>query len=510
MPNAMDCQTKTDLPLMEHQANNLELSRLYPSWLFADDTGTGKTLTGISIILDKNARTLIVCPKNNIESPWIDEIEKWAPDLSPFTVNLYTFWKRGPKHRDALKKELMACKVAVTNYDSFKSQIDLIKAVGFPMLILDESHKVSNPATDTTKKITKHSAGSKFIYEFTGTPAPNSRLEYFSQFRILDPNIFGWSITAFKARYFNQDPVRRYKFYFKKFNPETGENLEKEFNDKLKSRSSHVSKFDVLDLPERTFNMRYVELSKEEAKAYIDMKNNLAAEFEQQKREYYEQGFIKGLPEDELGRKYQSIAANQAVKTMKLRQITSGFAYVGNDGQEVPLPYRQKGITIGTSKLDELKELLAEIGDHQVIITYQFHYEVEQIERLFWDEKKGKFGGKTYGIIDGTKNDTERYEARRNFESGHNQYLLGHTQSISTGLNLQMCQYMIHLSIDYSALNQGQAQDRIFRKGQKGNCSYYYLMARINSKPTIDEVIYRSLQGKKDALQEVLNYVKRG
>lgn len=56
-------------------------------------------------------------------------------------------------------------------------------------------------------------------------------------------------------------------------------------------------------------------------------------------------------------------------EVMKLRQLTSGFAY--SEAGEI--------IQIGTAKLAELRSVLDEIGPHQVIIWANFRTEIQQL-----------------------------------------------------------------------------------------------------------------------------------
>ena len=49
-----------------------------------------------------------------------------------------------------------------------------------------------------------------------------------------------------------------------------------------------------------------------------------------------------------------------------------------------------------------------------------------------------------------------------------------------------------------------QSQDRIHRIGQQHKCTYHYLLA----DGTIDEVIFKAVQEKKDLSESVLAYLK--
>jgi SNF2 family DNA or RNA helicase len=234
--------------------------------------------------------------------------------------------------------------------------------------------------------------------------------------------------------------------------------------DKIAQFSSVVKKEDVLDLPERTFNIIDVILSPAEKTAYRDMINHLVA-----------------IIEDE-----EISAFNAAVKCMKLRQVTSGFLI--NENSEVRV--------FGKSKLNALVDLLEDIGNQQVIIWTQFVHEAEQIKTLLKD--------KSIGIINGSSKQADKDNWIKDFKAGDIQYLIAHPLSMAHGVTLTNCTYAIYYSLSYSHEEHVQSQDRIYRKGTTKPCTYYYLMA----PGTIDTVIYNILQGKQKAELAVLDYVK--
>jgi SNF2 family DNA or RNA helicase len=49
-----------------------------------------------------------------------------------------------------------------------------------------------------------------------------------------------------------------------------------------------------------------------------------------------------------------------------------------------------------------------------------------------------------------------------------------------------------------------QSKDRIYRKGQKNACTYYYLVA----DKTVDGEILQALEHKANAAEAVFNYLK--
>jgi SNF2 family DNA or RNA helicase len=290
----------------------------------------------------------------------------------------------------------------------------------------------------------------------SGTPAPNSKLEYWSQVRMLDKTLLGASFYAFRNKYYQSCGYEGYTWIEKL-------GMGVELMEKIASVSTVVRKEDVLDLPERTFQERHIQLSPIEAKAYNDMAKEMLVEIEDQ----------------------EITAFNAAVKIMKLRQVTAGFLF-DEDGEIH---------SFGSSKLNSLMELLEEIGDHQVLIWTQFQYEAERIEAYL---------GETSGICNGTiRQDVKEFYVKA-FKNGDIQYLIAHPRTLGHGVTLTNCNYAIYYSLSYSHEEHYQSRDRIYRKGQENHCTYYYLIV----PKTIDSVIYKALQKKENIAEGALNYIK--
>jgi len=73
--------------LMEHQKHGAEIASVHPRWCFWHETGTGKTLTAVEIIKQKHVKTLVVCPLSIIETAWLEDINRFAPEIK--AVNLW-------------------------------------------------------------------------------------------------------------------------------------------------------------------------------------------------------------------------------------------------------------------------------------------------------------------------------------------------------------------------------------------------------------------------------------
>jgi len=443
--------------LMDHQRKSALTATIEPRRALFHDVGTGKSVTGIEFIKQKQVKTLVLTKLGIIRDAWIHDLKQFAPEIN--AINLWALkQKNSPAARKLFSQSLEECEVAIINFESFRSLQPELEQAGFQMLLIDESAKVKDNRSKITEAIIKFSDNMDFVYPLSGNPAPNTEMEYWSQLRVVDPLLFGANFYAFRAKYF-------YSYGYGGFKWEMKENKRDEFLEKLASVSEVVRKEDVLDLPEKTENVRRVYLDAKERKAYEDMKKHLVIEF---------------------GDK-EVIAANAAVKLMKLREGTSGF-YLDDE---------KNVVKVGNSKFNELKELLEEIGDNQVIIWTHFHYEGDQIEKMLED--------KSYCRIDGTiKNQNVKDASLEAFKNGNVQYLISHPASLGHGVTMVNCTYAVYFSLSHSWELYDQSSGRIYRKGQTSKCTYYFLIA----DNSVDEVIMDALMKKGKVAEAVFDYIK--
>ena len=476
--------------LMAHQLHAADIADAHPRFGFWHDTGTGKTAAAIEIIRRHAVKTLVVCPISIIRCAWIEDLAKFWPEARP--VNL---WEARQKKNPYYHQALADCKIGIVNFETFSLMMKNheIQGAGFKLTIFDESSKLKNIKAQVTKRAIAWSDTQDYVYLLSGTPAPNSELEYWPQVRCLSPVLFGHSFYSWRARWCYPTG---YENHVWKLRPES----KPEFYKALAQVSEVVRREDVLDLPERTFNIREVTLDANEMQSYHEMKDAALLELlenqqdhdsisivrpDMKKRHLMElDGHVELRPISKIK------AVNAGAKLMKLREGTSGF-YLDEEG---------RAHDVGASKLKELSDLLEEIGDHQVLIWFHFHHEGDQIERML-----NSHG--TVGRVDGTiGNQNIKDQTVKNFQNGQNKYLLAHPASLGHGVTLTNCHYAIYFSLSHSLELHLQSQDRIYRKGQTKPCSYYFLVA----KNTVDGVILKALERKKSVVDEVMNFIIGG
>ena len=443
----------------DHQKKAIYLGILFGRYALFMETGTMKTYCSIKLIEYWKVPTLIMSPLQTLEAVWQREIDKW----SKLTHTI--LWNN-------IKGIHKTFDTYICNYEHFKKIHDKhpglienrVKAI-----IIDESSKLKHHDTGITTTALQYNEIVPYGLCLTGTPAPNNLLEYWGQMAFINPEILGSNFYKFRNTYFIPSGYEGYQYV-----PAPG--TKEAIIEKVGQQAFSIRKQDCLDLPERVFEERIIYMDKVQEKAYEKMFKENALEFEG----------------------HTSLGVNQLAKIMKLRQITSGFVI---DINGIP-------VLISRSKIDGLLALLEELPEgEKVAIWCQFHWEIEYLER--------EFKGKAVTLY-GKMKPKEKKESLHAFENDPKvQYILAHPITGGKGLNWQhMCNYMTWFSLSYSQEDWSQANDRIYRSGQKNRCTYFILKAKKSNAEsekkagTIDGVIHKVLLNKADLMNECMEMLK--
>jgi SNF2 family DNA or RNA helicase len=457
------------MQLYQHQIDGLNIGRR-GSHAFFWQCGVGKTCLMVHLIRHWKAQgvgpAMVVCPLSIIESAWIEDIKKFVPGQ----LSAVSLWSKNPAQR----KERLAQDhdVYIANFETFKSLYPEIIKKRFGILIVDESSKMKQHDSQITRALLslagmscKAKDGTRyqsnwivpFRYTLSGTPAPNCPTEYWPQIKLITGpgnDVFPDNYYAFRGYYCYPIPISPVckKWQFKT-------SMQKEFMEKMADVAHVVKKEDAVDLPSQIHVIRKVYLSEPEQKAYDTLKNDLVLRYGG----------------------HEILANSAIVEVIKLRQLTSGFAYTDTGA-----------IQTGTSKLAELKGLLEEIGHEQVIIWANFKYEISLLLKelpnsaALWSET------------------ADRDQAINDFKAGKFQYLIAHPASAAHGLTFTNCCYNVYFSVNYSYELYEQSLSRVHRIGQKHSVTYFHILA----ERTIDLIIYRAVLNKQVMSNSVLNYLK--
>lgn len=447
--------------------------------------GAGKTCTALGIYeankkLKYNLKLLVVVsPKELIQSAWMNDCDK---------VGLKNY-----KSLKDIKDFKNLPDIILTNYEYIRVTKNLLQLKNVIrnsgchwMLVLDESSKIKNPKTANFKTIKHISPLCCYRYVMSGTPAPNSETEYWTQLNIISEEPFGKNFYQFRREYF--EFTKEYKGKIYKADPDMlrnpamargylqqgykytlDPNKKDSFFAVMKPWVSKIETRDLVDLPAENHIERYFHLSPKEAAAYKTMRTDMIASVEDK----------------------EEVVATDSVlgKMLKLRQISSGFMYDNTDVNN------KKCYEFGTSKLNHLMDLLEDIGNNQVVIWATFRQEAEMICKEL--DKLGK----TYTTLNaGTK---DKQKAIQDFAENKVQYVIANPQTAAHGITWTNCQYEVFYSMDYSWERYHQAVARIMRIGQTKPCFYYYLLAKGTKDKDILEAIKRKA-GINEIAKEML------
>ena len=453
--------------LYGHQADAIKfLDKRGGSGALFHEMGLGKTRTALVSYGNMRMKTpglkmLVAAPLSLLNAAWREDAKRFTG----FTLrNLHDEGIPDTWDED----------VWVINYESLIVQRNFMKLVSLMlknlvMFVCDESSRMKNHASKTTKVLLLMRDRAKYRVVMSGTPAPNSEMEYWAQMEFVRPgmlhrsffafrNIFfhlarGKQVASLHGQYVTKDAMRQ--MLRSGFKYEITPHKREEFMMAIAPFCHNARKEDCLDLPDMVDEVREVVLGPRERSAYNEMKKYLITEIE--------------------GR---DITAQVALtKIMKLRELTSGFAI---DSSGIA---RASG---ESTKLHELDELIEEMGPKQVIVWANFRYEVENIfERL-------SRVAPTVTLYSGTE---DRDASIRSFQSGESRYLVANPHSAAHGLTFVNCADEVFFSLDYSYEAYAQAKARIHRIGQSKKCTYTHLLA----SNTIDTVIMDVLQRKAES-----------
>lgn len=165
-PNAPLENVKDFLPdfLKDYQYKDLSLSLTRKSVFNINKPGYGKTLETIlwiKVVLQKDFKVLILCPKSVISS-WTTQLNKYWPDW----LECGTWW--------------------ITNYEQLYNEERFKRATEFAWdtIVLDESHKIKSFRSKITERVFKLKGESKHC--LTGTPVRNRPEDIAAQLKWLD------------------------------------------------------------------------------------------------------------------------------------------------------------------------------------------------------------------------------------------------------------------------------------------------------------------------------------
>ena len=461
----------------EHQKDALKKCWNKEAFAVFAEMGTGKTkiaLDNACILYNRGKidRLLVVAPKGAYMN-WVDlEIPTHVPDYIEKNV---LAWKptTSAKYRAQLKNIMdigdYRLKIMVMNVEAFSTKKGLEFArlflIGKAMMIVDESTTIKNPQAKRTKNILSLAKETKYRRIMTGSPVTQSPMDLWSQMDFLDPEILGQqSYYAFRTRYAVVITANAAGGTHKYQKIVKFKNLA-QLGQLVSPHSYRILKKECLDLPDKVYTKREVELSDEQKEAYKDMKANAMS-------------VLKG----------QSMTAvNVLTQLIRLHQITCG--HMKTDAGHT--------IDLHSSRIDELMQILGETTGKGIIWANYIH----DIEKIEANIALSDFGAASLCTYYGATPSDKRQECINKFQDPNSsvRFFIGNTQTGGYGITLTEASTVIYYSNNYDLEKRIQSEDRAHRIGQKNKVLYIDLVA----KGTVDEKIIKSLRNKVNIAKEI-------
>lgn len=466
----MDFPVKTSLFAHQSKGAQMALEKFEKGgrgFAFLFEIGTGKTLTSIAVMgklyeEGKIERVLVVAP-TSVCSVWPKDLAQHAD--FPFTAavaqgtaskKIETIVASTQNQKDEL---LVLC----INYESVWRNGIFDKVIEFEpdLIIADESQRIKNHKAKQSKAMHKLGNRARYKLALSGTPVQNNALDLWSQYRFLDQRIYGNSYWEFRDTYaimggFENRQVVGYK--------NLNDLVRKEY-----SIAYRVKKIECLDLPEQTFETRYIEFDKKTRRMYAELKKKMVLELEN-------------------GDKIT--AANVVTKLLRLQQLTGGFLQPDDEAE----PRH-----VNSGKLDALADILEDYvlaAGKKLVVFCRFRSEIKLITDLLKDK------GIIYRAIWGDIPQKDRGCFVEDFQTKEDvKVFLAQIDTAGLGITLTAADTCVYYSVNFNYAAYTQSLGRIHRIGQMNKCTYISLIV----ENSIDEDVMMALAKKENIASQVVD-----
>lgn len=398
----------------------------------------GKTKTLIRFLVSQNVPGpfLIICP-NSVKATWVTELREEGETSIALLEG----------GRDS-KESLLSGdhKWYVVNYESAVPISEKRKGLDLHLykwgaVVCDESIRLANPKSRTTKYFVKWFKHIPLKYVLCGNPTPESELQYLTQFLFVQKNFLGFD-SYWK---FRDQTCTQLGFEWLPTN-ETKERIYKYVHDQAfiatRAQAGIGSK--------KLYSIRTVTLSTKQREAYDAMKKTF---------------------------EYNGVTTKYLISQLiHLAKIAGGYDIA-------------TGQWFSDAKVKEILSLLkGELKGQQLLIWCRFRHEQDYIVSRLQE------AGYRVGVVNGDVEPKEREEIRAAFNLGLYKVVVATITSMKAGTNwADRCDTVIYYSNEYSLDARSQSEDRIVHPKKKSPI----LIIDLVTAETVDEEVIKLLRDKK-------------
>ncbi len=472
------------------------------------DVGLGKTVISLTLIADLlnegwRGRALIIAPLRVARATWPEEIKEWkqsaaithtlirAEDSDDDIKTVYKehydrFYeaerrvgetarvaqrnaaRKAAPYRQAAKEAkrqrltLEATEVHIINAEQLVWLVEFWEQRGrltgetwpYDVVIVDESSKFKDGSTKRWKALNRARSRIKRLHELTASPASENYEGLHAQLFLLDRGKrLGSSMQSYHRKYFTELPNR--KWHLRRGN-------DKRIADRIADICKVVKLKDVRE---------YIQVED-----WVPVKRRIVLPSDVQRRyKEFERSFLLELDDQVIE------AMNSAALFNKMIQLTAGAVY---DAEKRVVP-------IHDEKIEDLKELIEELGDEPLMVTYWFQSTLARLKKAFPNAV----------VMD------REAKCAKDWNAGKIKLLLVHPASAGHGLNLQKgpCRSIAIFDPFYSRELYEQVIGRISRQGQRKLVRVFQLTC----VDSYDEIVYEMLEDKHRGQERLFKFIRK-
>jgi len=437
----------------EHQKTTAAFLTMNRRAFCFNEQGTGKTASAIwasdfLMAQGKIRRVLVICPLSIMDSAWRN-------DLFSFAMHRTVDVAYGAKEK---RKKIInqGSDYVIINYDGVEIVADTIAKGGFDCIIVDEATHYKNAQTKRWKTLNKLLTDQTWLWMMTGTPAAQSPLDAYGIAKLVNPvavpRFFGSfrDMVMYKVTNFKWEPK------------ETA--IETVYN--ALQPAIRFTKEECLDLPDMVYVKREVELTRQQAKYYKELKNKM----------------ILQAAGEEI------TAPNAAINMSKLLQISSGAVYTDNgEALEFDIKNRYK----------VLREVIDE-SSKKVLVFVLFKHTIDILTNKLLKD------GITTEIIRGDVSAPKRTDIFHRFQTTPNpRVLVIQPQAAAHGVTLTAANTVVWWGPTSSLEIYAQANARVHRSGQDHKCTVVQLQGS-----AVEKRVYTLLDNRIDVHTKMIDLYK--
>ncbi|KAM9305114.1 DNA annealing helicase and endonuclease ZRANB3 [Gastrophryne carolinensis] len=422
--------------------------------MIADEMGLGKTIQAIAVAyFYQDEWPLLIVVPSSLKYPWIEELEKWIPDLGPEDITVI-------ENKTDVGR-ISTCKVTVLGYGLLTSDattlINALYKQHFRVVLVDEAHYMKSRNASRSKLLQPIVQKATRALLLTGTPALGRPEELYMQIDSLFPKRFGtWTEYAKKycnahVRYFGNRTQWDYR---------GASNLD-DLYQRLSSIMIRRLKNEVLtQLPPKIRQRIPFDLPKDTAK-------EMNSSFEEWEK-------LMRYPES-----VSSDSTNPFIQVMGL--ITRMF--------------KQTAMAKAGAVKDYIKMMLE--NDKLKFLVFAHHLSMLQACTEAAIENKAR-----YIRIDGSVPSSERIHLVHQFQNDPStRVAILSIQAAGQGLTFTAATHVVFAELYWDPGHIKQAEDRAHRIGQNSSVHIHYLIA----KGTLDTLMWGMLNRKANVTGSTLN-----